>query len=62
MEGLSLINFKSYSKHNIFGFNPYINVIIGGNGQGKSNIFKGTLLFNKAFSFVLSDRLQINRS
>jgi chromosome segregation ATPase len=43
MEGLSLINFKSYSKHNIFGFNPYINVIIGGNGQGKSNIFKGRL-------------------
>ena len=41
MEGLSLINFKSYAKYNIFGFNPHINIIIGGNGQGKSNIFKG---------------------
>lgn len=43
MEGLSINNFKSYRKHTVFGFNPYLNVIIGGNGQGKSNIFKGNL-------------------
>jgi DNA replication and repair protein RecF len=62
MQGLSLTNFKSYSKHDIFGFNPNINIIIGSNGQGKSNLFKGNHIFMLAFSFALSDRLQINRT
>jgi chromosome segregation ATPase len=55
MQSLSLTRFKSYNKHSISGFNPYINILIGGNGQGKSNLFK-------ALSFVLSDRLQVNRT
>ena len=35
----------------MFGFNPFINVIIGGNGQGKSNVFKGK--FINEFSIVI---------
>lgn len=42
MQGLSLKNFKSYEKCMLFNLNPRINIIIGGNGQGKSNLFKCT--------------------
>jgi recombinational DNA repair ATPase RecF len=62
MHSLSVTRFKSYSKLSISGFNPHINIIIGGNGQGKSNLFKGMVDLILALSFVLSDRLQVNRT
>lgn len=42
MELISLRNFKSYENQLIANLNPRINVILGSNGQGKSNLFKGT--------------------
>lgn len=44
MELISLRNFKSYENQLITNLNPRINVILGSNGQGKSNLFKGTYL------------------
>lgn len=41
MQAISIKNFKSYDNQIIGGFNPNINIILGGNGQGKSNFFKG---------------------
>lgn len=43
MEIISLRNFKSYENHTIPHLNSRINVILGSNGQGKSNLFKGTI-------------------
>ena len=42
MHLVTLKNFKSYESQMIANINPRINVIIGKNGQGKSNFFKGT--------------------
>lgn len=40
-------NFKSYENQIVNNFSPHINVIIGRNGEGKSNFFKGTFLLNQ---------------
>ena len=41
MQTVSIKNFKSYQQQLIHGLSPNINVILGKNGQGKSNLFKG---------------------
>ena len=41
MQLIALKNFKSYESQLINNLSPNINVIIGNNGEGKSNFFKG---------------------
>ena len=41
MNLITLKNFKSYQNETVTNLSPHINVIIGRNGQGKSNFFKG---------------------
>ena len=41
MNLIALKNFKSYEHQVINNLSPNINIIIGKNGQGKSNFFKG---------------------
>ena len=43
MQMVTLKNFKSYQNQMVTNISPRINLIIGKNGQGKSNFFKGTL-------------------
>ena len=43
MQMVTLKNFKSYKNQMVTNISPRINLIIGKNGQGKSNFFKGTL-------------------
>lgn len=43
MQLISLKNFKSYENQIVNNLNTNVNVIIGRNGEGKSNFFKGTL-------------------
>lgn len=41
MQSILLKNFKSYESQAINDLNSRINVVVGSNGQGKSNFFKG---------------------
>ena len=41
MQSILLHNFKSYDHQAITNLNSRINVVLGSNGQGKSNFFKG---------------------
>ncbi len=41
MRSLSLNNFKSYENQTLAKLNPHINIFIGANGDGKSNLLKG---------------------
>jgi AAA15 family ATPase/GTPase len=41
MQYIAIENFKSYESQVINNLNPQINIIIGKNGEGKSNFFKG---------------------
>ena len=41
MQSILLHNFKSYEHQVITNLNSRINVVLGSNGQGKSNFFKG---------------------
>lgn len=41
MQYIAIENFKSYESQVINNLNPHINIIIGKNGEGKSNFFKG---------------------
>lgn len=42
MNLIALKNFKSYDHQLVNNLSPHINVILGKNGDGKSNFFKGT--------------------
>lgn len=42
MDIVTLKNFKSYELQVVHGLSPQVNLIIGSNGHGKSNFFKGT--------------------
>lgn len=42
MQTITIKNFKSYQKQVLNQLNPNINIVLGSNGQGKSNLFKGT--------------------
>lgn len=42
MQLLAMKGFKSYEDELINNLSPHINIIIGKNGEGKSNFFKGT--------------------
>lgn len=44
MQSILLHNFKSYDHQAITNLNSRINVVLGSNGQGKSNFFKGIYL------------------
>jgi AAA15 family ATPase/GTPase len=44
MQSIVLKNFKSYEQQAVNDLNSRINVILGSNGQGKSNFLKGILL------------------
>jgi chromosome segregation ATPase len=50
MQMVTLKNFKSYQSQMVTNINPRINLVIGQNGQGKSNFFKGTLPAIQLFS------------
>jgi chromosome segregation ATPase len=43
MQSIILKNFKSYENQTIASLNSRINIVVGANGQGKSNFFKGTI-------------------
>ncbi len=62
MQSILLKNFKSYEQQSINDLNSRINVILGSNGQGKSNFFKGIFLFTLAISFLFTDKYTINRA
>ena len=48
---LKLINFRNYSKLDI-EFNPYLNIIIGNNAQGKTNILEAIYYLSITKSFL----------
>jgi DNA replication and repair protein RecF len=48
--GLSLTNFRNYDEINI-QFHEKINVILGNNGQGKTNLLEGIYIFSMGKSF-----------
>ena len=48
---ISLFNFKSYKCQDLVDLSPRINLILGRNGHGKSNLFN-------AISFIFSDFLK----
>ncbi len=62
MQSILLHNFKSYENQSISSLNSRINVVLGSNGQGKSNFFKGTWTIISAISFLFTDRFTINRA
>ncbi len=43
MNMISLKGFKSYEDETLNNLHPRINIVLGRNGEGKSNFFKGTL-------------------
>ena len=43
MQSIVLKNFKSYEQQAVNDLNSRINIILGSNGQGKSNFLKGIL-------------------
>jgi chromosome segregation ATPase len=43
MNMISLKGFKSYEDESLNNLHPRINIVLGRNGEGKSNFFKGTL-------------------
>ncbi len=45
MQSILLKNFKSYEHQSLNDLNSRINIVVGSNGQGKSNFFKGTFNF-----------------
>lgn len=40
---ITLKGFKSYEDETLNNLHPRINIVLGRNGEGKSNFFKGTL-------------------
>jgi len=59
IDKLKLTNFRNYSKLDI-EFNPYLNIIIGNNAQGKTNILEAIyyLSITKSF-FIVNDSICI---
>lgn len=51
IKSIILNNFKSYKYQNITDFNDRVNVIVGKNGHGKSNLFN-------SISFIFSDMMR----
>lgn len=62
MQSIILHHFKSYEHQSVTNLNSRINVVLGSNGQGKSNFFKGTLTINSAISFLFTDKFTVNRA
>jgi len=58
MQSILLKNFKSYEQQSINNLNSRINVVLGANGQGKSNFFKGTLIITQQSHFYSLTNLQ----
>ena len=52
IDKLKLINFRNYSKLDI-EFNPYLNIIIGNNAQGKTNILEAIYYLSITKSFLI---------
>lgn len=44
---MKIENFKSFINEEITDFSPKINLILGKNGQGKSNFYSGLIKSNK---------------
>ena len=53
IRNLNLVNFRNYSKLNV-NFHPELNVIIGNNGQGKTNLLESIYLLSTTRSFRLT--------
>ena len=51
IKSIILNNFKSYKYQTISDFNERVNVIVGKNGHGKSNLFN-------SISFIFSDLMR----
>ena len=51
IDNLKLLNFRNYGKFDI-KFNPYLNVIIGNNAQGKTNILEAIYYLSITKSFL----------
>ena len=45
MQSIVLKNFKSYEYQSLADLHSRINIVIGANGQGKSNFLKGILYY-----------------
>ena len=59
IDKLKLINFRNYSKLDI-EFNPYLNIIIGNNAQGKTNILEAIYYLSITKSFlILNDSVSV---
>ena len=52
IDKLSLTNFRNYDKLDI-NFNPYLNIIIGNNAQGKTNILEAIYYLSITKSFLI---------
>lgn len=59
---VTLKNFRSYATETVDQFNPCLNVVLGRNGDGKSNLLRGNLSGNSALLFVLSDKVLFNET
>ncbi len=62
MQSIVLKNFKSYEHQSLTNLNSRINVIVGANGQGKSNFFKGNNISIEAISFMFTDKYILNKA
>jgi structural maintenance of chromosome 3 (chondroitin sulfate proteoglycan 6) len=61
IEQLVVEGFKSYKERVVVQFNPGLNVVVGKNGAGKSNIFSAIefVLSNKYSSLRAEDRQRL---
>jgi recombinational DNA repair ATPase RecF len=57
-----LKNFRSYSAETVDLLNNRMNVILGRNGEGKSNLLRCKIYIYSAILFVLSDKIQFNQT
>jgi AAA15 family ATPase/GTPase len=58
IEELTIKNFKSYSNLILKDINKSLNIILGRNGQGKSNIHSGNFsLYKLALHFLLTNKI-----
>lgn len=62
MQLISIKNYASYETQVVNALSPRINVVLGKNGQGKSNFFKGTPSSILAIYFALTGRIKFNES
>jgi AAA15 family ATPase/GTPase len=63
MNMITLKGFKSYEDETLNNLHPRINIVLGRNGEGKSNFFKGTFFPNQpsiSYSLIASPAIAMS--